>query len=105
MKLSSGARQRRDTAHNSLLPAGQTGSPPPLHLTPSSPSPTHKRLVQVQRMETALRAVEQTLYGMRKPRRLDRASLDVVSISQLQAAVDNFAAVGDGALAMMGGGM
>lgn len=48
-------------------------------------------------MEHALRAVEHTLYGMRKPRRLDRASLDAVSIHQLQAAVDNFAAVGEAA--------
>jgi hypothetical protein len=55
---------------------------------------------QVQRMEHALRSVEHTLYGMRKPRRLDRASLDAVSIHQLQAAVDNFAAVGDGVMMM-----
>lgn len=58
--------------------------------------------LQVQRMEHALRAVECTLYGMRKPRRLDRASLDAVSITQLQAAVDNFAAAGEGAVMMMG---
>lgn len=51
-------------------------------------------------MESALRAVEHTLYGMRKPRRLDRASLDAVSIHQLQAAVDNFATAGEGALLM-----
>lgn len=51
--------------------------------------------LQLQRMEAALRAVERMLYGMRKPTRLDRASLDAVSIHQLQAAVDNFAAVGE----------
>jgi hypothetical protein len=54
-------------------------------------------------METALRAVEHTLYGMRKPGRVDRASLDALSITQLQAAVDSFAAVGDGAALMMAG--
>lgn len=70
---------------------------PPPTLLPQSYSHT-----QVQRMEHALRSVEHTLYGMRKPRRLDRASLDLVSISQLQAAVDNFAAVGEGGLALGG---
>lgn len=48
----------------------------------------------LQRMEAALRAVEHMLYGARKPRRVDRASLDAVSIQQLQAAVEQFAAVG-----------
>ncbi len=70
-------------------------------LPPFPPAHTH---TQVQRMEHALRAVEATLYGMRKPHRLlERASLDVVSISQLQAAVDSFAAVGDVSALMMPG--
>jgi hypothetical protein len=48
--------------------------------------------LQLQRMESALRAVEQMAVGMRRPRHLDRASLDAVSIHQLQAAVDHFGA-------------
>jgi DNA repair exonuclease SbcCD ATPase subunit len=46
--------------------------------------------VQVERLEAALSAVERLMRSSARAQRLDRASLDAVSVHQLQAAVAQF---------------